>query len=64
MKQIKKYSYEEWCNKYKNDIEHSCGVHFEDDWLGSFVRKRVSTIKNEINSLIKVHGNVTYIATR
>lgn len=63
MKPIKKYSYKEWCEKYKGQIEHSCGVHFADGWIGSFVRVRVSTIKNEIDTLIKEHGNVEYIAT-
>ena len=38
MKPIKKYSLEEWYAKYKNDIEHACGVHFEDGFMGSFIR--------------------------
>lgn len=63
MKHIKKYSLEEWYAKYKNDIEHACGVHFEDGFVGSFIRRRVSTIMNEINYLMKEHGNIIYIAT-
>ena len=63
MKSIKKYSLEEWYEKYKNDIEHACSVHFEDGFMGSFIRRRVSTIMSEIKYLMKEHGNVTYIAT-
>lgn len=63
MKPIKKYSYEDWYEKYKGQIEHSCGVHFTDGWMCSFIRKRVSIIKSEIDMLIKEHGDVEYIAT-
>lgn len=63
MKTIKKYSYEEWCEKYKGQIEHSCGVHFVDSWMCNFMRVRVSVIKSEIDILIKEHGDVEYIAT-
>ena len=60
---IKKYSYSQWYEKYKDKFDTSCGVHFEDGYMGSFVNMRVSTIINEINRLVKLHGDVTYIAT-
>ena len=63
MKSIKKYSYKDWYEKYKGQIEHSCGVHFADGWMCSFVRVRVSIIKSEIEILMKEHGDVEYIAT-
>lgn len=63
MKPIKKYFYKEWYEKYKGQIEHSCGVHFADGWMCSFVRRRVSIIKSEIDILMKEHGDVEYIAT-
>ena len=63
MKSIKKYSLEEWLLKYQDKFDCSCGVHFEDGFMGSFIRRRVSTITNEIKYLTKEHGNVTYIAT-
>lgn len=37
MKGIKKYSLEEWYEKYKNKFDTSCGVHFEDGFMGSFI---------------------------
>ena len=63
MKSIKKYSFEEWKNKYENKISHSCGVHFEDGYVGTFLNLRGCIIKNEIESLIKEHSCVSYIAT-
>ena len=63
MKPIKKYSYKDWDEKYKGQIDHSCGVHFADGWMCSFVHVRVSVIKGETDILIKEHGDVEYIAT-
>lgn len=62
MRKIIKLSYEDWKTKFEHIFKTSCGVHFEDGFMGSFVYDRVTTIIKEIDSLIKVHGDVTYIA--
>lgn len=63
MGRVAKYSYDEWLEKTEGKVVCSCGVRFEDGFLGTFVRRRIPTIIKEIESLKKEHGDVACVAT-
>ena len=45
MGRVVKYSYDEWLEKAEGKVVCSCGVRFEDGFLGTFVRRRIPTIR-------------------
>ena len=63
MKTMKKYTFEEWKEKFKNRATVSCGIHYEDGWTCTACFERYMNVVHDIEFFMKEHGNVAYIVS-